>query len=324
MRADRLLHLLLYLQIHGLTSAERLATELEVSLRTIYRDVDALGTAGVPLYSQRGPGGGIALDEAYRTSLTGLNPEEAQALFMLGVPAVLKQLGVDQALKAALLKLSASLSPAQRIQEHRVRQRIHLDSSPSDRIEEPLPCLGAIQQALWSDRRLRLRYELEFFTEIEQVAEPYGLVAWVNRWYLVCRMGECLRALPVARILAAEVLAEPFTRPDDFDLAGFWRQWVAQTEAIRPAYRVRVRVSPDLLGWIQRHFGQAARQQAASAQPDSQGWITLELAFESIYSARTRLLAYGGAVEVLEPAALRLSLADFARQVLLRYPQEPG
>ncbi len=324
MRADRLLHLLLYLQIHGLTSAERLAAEMEVSLRTIYRDVDALGSAGVPVYCQRGPGGGIGLDEAYRTSLTGLTEDETRALFMLSVPAALQQLGVSQDLKAAFLKLRSGLSPSQRSQESRVRQRIHLDSTLTTQSEEALPCLGVIQQAVWSDRILRLRYELEFFTEVEQVTEPFGLVARVDKWYLVCRIAGAMRAIPVARILAAEMLAEAFARPPEFNLAEFWQKWVEEAEGLRPLYWVRLRAAPGLMRWIIRQFGQPAKDQASSAQPDAHGWITLDLPFESIYSARARLLAYGGAVEVLEPAALRSSLADFARQVLSRYPLEQG
>jgi predicted DNA-binding transcriptional regulator YafY len=141
MRADRLISLLMFLQTRGRMTAQELAKELEVSERTVYRDIKALSTAGVPIYTMRGPGGGCALLDSYRTDLTGLTDDEVRALFMLSIPAPLAELGVSQELEAALLKLSAALPAARRYEENRVRQRILLDSIPWFHPHEPVPHL---------------------------------------------------------------------------------------------------------------------------------------------------------------------------------------
>src|SRR5512140_768212 len=186
MRADRLLSLLILLQARGQMSAKDLADELEVSERTIYRDITALSAAGVPVYASRGPGGGVRLIEEYRTTLTGLTPDETRALFMMNIPAPLMQLGVGEKFKGALLKLSASLPETRREEEARTRKRILLDSSWWFQSEQEVPCLQIIQQALFQDRRLRIKVRWDFFhTEFEQAAEPFGLVAKANIWYLV-------------------------------------------------------------------------------------------------------------------------------------------
>jgi predicted DNA-binding transcriptional regulator YafY len=171
------------LQTRGRMTARDLATELEVTERTIYRDLTALSAAGVPVYAERGPGGGVALVEEYRTTLTGLTPDEARALFMMSVPAPLTQLGVGQEFKAALLKLSASLPDSRRAEQGRARQRILLDSAWWFQSGEDVPCLQTVQQALWADRPLRLQVRWDFFdTQFEQEAEPYGLVAKASVW----------------------------------------------------------------------------------------------------------------------------------------------
>src|SRR5512147_2861952 len=153
MRADRLLSLLMLLQARGRMTAQELARELEVSERTIYRDINALSASGVPVYAESGPGGGCALLDSYRTNLTGLTADEARALFMLSIPAPLDQLGVGQELRAALLKLSAALPSSRRPDEERARQRIHIDSLAWFQGEDPVPHLHTLQQAVWQDRR---------------------------------------------------------------------------------------------------------------------------------------------------------------------------
>lgn len=185
MRADRLISLLLILQNRGKLTAQRLADLLETSERTIYRDVDSLSAAGVPIYAEKGPGGGIALLESYRTTLTGLTTEEARALFMLTVPAPLEQLGLSQDLNSALLKLSASLPPSHQLAEERTRQRFFLDAVPWSDQAEPAPFLHLVQQALWQDQSLRLIYRTFFNTQVEICAQPLGLVAKASVWYLV-------------------------------------------------------------------------------------------------------------------------------------------
>lgn len=317
MRADRLLSLLMLLQTRRRLTARQLAAELEVSERTIYRDITALSAAGIPVVSEGGPGGGISLVERYRTDLTGLRPEEAQALSMLAIPEPLVRLGVGQELKTALLKLSAAVSPKAREQQEQARRRIHLDSVWWFQSEEPTPHLQTIQQAVWQDRLLRVTIQGAFDALSEQVIAPYGLVAKASVWYLVYARGEKIRALRLASILAAQVLAEGFERPADFDLAVFWQAWCAEFERERQHYTVRVRVAPALAARLPRLLGgqavEALNQPPAATQRAD--WQEMTLTFENFETARTRILGFGGAIEVLEPPALRASVADFAEQV---------
>jgi len=309
------------LQTRGRLTAQELADELEVSERTIYRDLQALSTAGVPVYAERGPGGGCSLLESYRTTLTGLTPPEARALFMLNIPAPLDQLGVTQELKAALLKLSAALPASQRGEEERSRQRIHLDSSWWFQAEEAVPCLSAIQQALWQDRKLHLTYRSDFGTQVQQIVAPFGLVAKASVWYLVYAhpTGE-VRALRVSRVVEAVLLDEAFQRPPDFDLPDYWKGWCAEFEEGRYRYMATVRVAPELAPQLPYYFGDNIGDLLAQAPPPgAEGWITITLSFESLSAARTRILGFGRAVEVLEPEALRKSVIDFAEQISAFY-----
>lgn len=321
MRADRLLSILMLLQARGKTTAQQLADELEVSVRTIYRDIDALSAAGVPVYAERGPGGGCALVEGYRTSLTGLTQDEVKALFMLSVPASLDELGVSQELRAALRKLAAALPDAQRQDEAMVRQRIYLDwegwSQP-----EPVPHLQAIRQAVWEDRKLHITYRwlAPHVRHFERLVDPYGVVAKAGIWHLVHADGSRVRVHRVSELLDARLMDEHFERPTDFDLAAFWKAWCAGREESRSSYPVTVRVSPDLVPFLPLYFGDRIRARVAEAgPPDGAGWITLTLPFERFEAARERILGFGRAVEVLEPEPLRLSVIDFARQVLDLY-----
>jgi predicted DNA-binding transcriptional regulator YafY len=323
MRADRLLSLLMLLQARGRMTAQELAGELEVSVRTIYRDVDALGAAGVPVYAERGPGGGCALIDEYRTNLTGLTEDEVRALFMLSVPAALDELGVSQELRAALRKLAAALPAARRQDEERVRQRIYLDWSGWAQPEEVAPHLQTIQQAVWEDRKLRLEYRAQIgpYTEqFERLVEPYGLVAKAGVWHLVGAGDGRVRVYRVSQVLEARISAERFTRPAGFDLAAFWQDWCARQEESRSTYPVTARISPGLAQYLPLFFGERARDWLAQAgPPDAAGWLTLTLQFESLFAARERILGLGGGIEVLEPQPLRQSVADFAAQIVARY-----
>jgi predicted DNA-binding transcriptional regulator YafY len=320
MRADRLLSLLMLLQTRGQMSAKELADELEVSERTIYRDIMALSTSGVPIYASRGPGGGVRLIEEYRTTLTGLTPDETRALFTMGIPAPLAQLGMDEKFKGALLKLSASLPETRREEEARTRQRILLDSSWWFQSEQEVPCLKTIQQALFEDRRLRIKVRWEFFnTQFEQQAEPYGLVAKANIWYLVYGRGGTPHVTRVSQIVEAEMTAECFERSPDFQLETFWEKYCREYES-QPPFCAHVRVAPEALPMLAEYIGERARGQIASRQnPDADGWVILDLPFESFIAARSRLLGLGRAVQVLEPEPLRRSLVDFAEQIVKFY-----
>ena len=315
MRADRLLSLLMLLQHRGRMTARTLATELEVSERTIYRDIDALSAAGVPVYAERGRDGGFALVEKYRTDLTGLSRDQVRALFTLSIPTPLSDLGLDRELKAALLKLAAALPDAHREDESWMRRRFHLDSSGWHRGQESVPHLRTIQQAVWHDCRLSLSYRLPFGPEIEHEVEPYALVAKAGVWYLVCARKGRMDVHRVADLVDVSVIEESFERPTAFELASFWRKWCIAYEALRSDYAVRLRVAPGFVPELSRHLGSGAQIDShPEGKPDAEGWVTLELSFRSFEAARAQLLAFGRGVEVLGPPALRLSVADFARQ----------
>ena len=325
MRADRLLSLLMLLQARGQMTAQDLAAELEVSVRTIYRDLDALSAAGVPVYAERGPGGGCALLDSYRTTLTGLTPNEVRALFMLSIPAPLAELGVDDELRAAMVKLAASLPRSRQPDEARARQRIHLDSDGWFETREPLPHLRTLHQALWQERRVRLSYQLPFETLAYWVVEPYGLVAKASTWYLVCARRGHNHAYRVSQVVGAEILEEPFDYPAGFDLVAFWQAWCVQVEENRPRYPVTVRAAPDLIPWLRHLFGEEiGRQVVTAGSPDEAGWIKVSLVFESLEEARKRILGFGGAVEVLTPQPLRESVLDHAQQIVGVYQGEPA
>ena len=314
MRADRLLSMILILQTQGRSTAQKLAAKLEVSERTIYRDLSVLSSAGFPVYAERGPGGGVELLDSFRTTLTGLTPQEARALFMLGSPQALEGLGLSQSARSALLKLAASLPEARRAEESLARQRIYLDPSGWGKPANSPPALPVLQQALWQERRLRLVFRSQFSTRLEQEIEPLGLAAKLSEWYLVYQRQGRLRVLKTSAIEEAELLPQPFTRPPEFDLATFWQSWCA--ESALPRYSVIVRVSPELRPVLGQHLQGVAFEALAE---EAQGWARFRLEFESFEQARTRLLGLGRAVEALEPLALRRSIADYAEQVLELY-----
>lgn len=323
MRADRLLSLLMLLQARGRMTAQELAQELEVSERTIYRDINALSASGVPVYAESGPGGGCALLDSYRTNLTGLTADEARALFMLSIPAPLDQLGVTQELKAALLKLSAALPEARRRDEERIRQRIYLDSTNWFQDADAVPQLPVIYRAVWDDRLVAITLRLQFGTflqtQIEQVIAPYGLVAKAGVWHIVAARDEQLRVYRAADVIGAHLLDETFTRHADFDLAEFWQDWCEGVEHDRLRYEVTLRLAPHFVSQAQYYLGEQARAAIAQAIPDEQGRVQIVVVFESLEEARARCLSLGYAVEVVEPEALRKSIIDYAEQIRRMY-----
>jgi predicted DNA-binding transcriptional regulator YafY len=320
MRADRLLSFLMLLQTRGRMTSQQLSNELEVSVRTIYRDLDALSAAGIPVYTERGPGGGCSLMDNYRTTLTGMKDDETRALFMLSIPTPLAQLGVSQELKAALLKLSAALPGSQKQNEMQVRQRIYLDSSWWFQSEEPTPFLPEIHKAVWQDRKLNLTYRLRFNSQAQHVIEPYSLIAKAGIWYLLFMREGRFRILRISEILDAQPTDEHFQRTDDFDLETYWNIYCEEYEKNRALYPILVRVAPHFVQYLPHYFGNPVREKVEHAgSPDEEGWIKLRLMFDSLEEARDRILGFGRAVEVLEPEALRRSIIDYATQILQFY-----
>lgn len=314
MRADRLVSLLMLLQSRGRTSAPELARELEVSERTIHRDILALGMAGVPVFATTGRGGGFELVESYRTNLTGLTTAEIQALSMINVPSPLVELGIAGDMKSALLKLAAALPSTYREQEGFSRQRIHLDSSPWEGDSRSLPQLETVYQAVLHDKRIKISFASLNQILIESCVEPYGLVAKGGVWYLVYQSNGKWQAKRVSDLVSAEAVNESFVRRTDFNLVDFWEGWCLQRQINRQSFHVTARIDPAMLPWLPMYFDLTPRVLEAPGAPGE--WPTLELSFNSIYDARSRLLGMGGAVEVLSPQALRQSLRDFAEQAV--------
>ena len=282
MRADRLLSIMLLLQTRERMTAQELAHELEVSERTIYRDMIALSTAGVPVYGTSGPEGGFSLIESYRTSLTGLTEGEVRALFMLSIPAPLGDLGLTQELKAAMRKLAAALPTSSRGAEERVRQRIFLDSTWWHQEEENIPHLQTLYQALWGDRQINLKYRPHPQAEVELVVDPYGLVAKAGTWYLVSQRNLQIHVHRVAGLAEVHLLETNFIRPESFDLQAFWEGWRMDRENRHTGFAVTVRVAKDFLPWLPMYFGSRIHERMEKADlPDEQGRLTHELSFES-------------------------------------------
>ncbi len=322
MRADRLLSLLMLLQARGRMTARELAGELEVSERTVYRDIEALATAGVPVYGEAGPDGGYALLEPYRSGLTGLAAGEIQALLALGIPAPLAELGLGETLQRALLKLAAALPADEKGRE--ARQRFHLDATAWRHGGESVPHLDLLQRAVWGNQRLHITYTVGPVAELTLEVAPLGLVSKAGAWYLMYAHIGRPRAIRLADLRDVQPLAGTFARPVDFDLAEAWREWCAGIEEGRAMFRVRARVRGDFLGELRRSLSSGAITRLSPAEaPAADGSVIMELRFESLEAARARLLGFGRGVEVLDPPALRRSLLDLAEQVRAIYASAP-
>jgi predicted DNA-binding transcriptional regulator YafY len=318
MRADRLLSILLLLQVQQRITARELAKRLEVSERTIHRDMEALGMAGVPVTAERGTHGGWSLLEAYRTNLTGLNEAEVQTLFLSNSTRLLSDLGLRKAADAALIKLLAAIPTVSRQNAEYVRQRIYIDATSWHATEhDDLSSLALLQEALWREHKLLIAYQRSDTVAVERLVDPLGLIAKGSTWYLVAAIEREIRTYRVSRITRATLQEQASERPLDFDLAAYWTQSSARFVAAMPRYPVTVRVAPDVLERIS-HAGRYARIEHMHA-PDAEGWIELALCFEMEEAACGYLLSFGVRVEILEPLALRAQVITLAENVAAFY-----
>src|SRR3954454_19702012 len=310
MRSDRLLSLLLLLQARGRVTAPEVAAELEVSVRTVYRDVEALSAAGVPVWTEQGRGGGIALMPGYRTDMTGLTAAESRALVALTGRAVPEDLGMGSALASAVHKLVAAVPASHRAAAEQARDRVLVDHAGWYRRGTATPHLAAVQEAVWSDRRVRVRYRHGDGEAAGYVLDPYGLVVKAGVWYLVAAHRGRTRLYRVDRLLAAEVVEAAARRPNGLDLTAEWDRLRADVERPRESVAVRVRVRREIVPMLLRV---TRGQRTPDADPDAgdadeEGRITLTLTFRAPGAAVASLLGFGGDVEVLEPAAVRTQL----------------
>ncbi len=327
MRADRLVSLVLLLQARGRMSARALAAELEVSVRTIYRDISALNASGVPVAAEAGPNGGCWLVEGYRFPLRGLSADETEALLTLGVPAALAELGLADALAAAHRKVRVTAGAGGGRAGAGDPAFVHLDMPRWFHGAEPVPQLRTLAEAVRQRRLLMLtcRRDADGQERTREVG-PLGLVNKAGIWYLVAARQDSEPVVyRASRITAARVLGRSFSRPAGFDLAAFWQRWSDSFVTSRPKIEVRVRASPNALGALPYVFGDAGRQVAATAgTPDEEGFREITLTFEDERAAAQRLAGFGGELEVLSPAALRERLVAAACGLLARYRVADG
>ncbi|MFE9631155.1 helix-turn-helix transcriptional regulator [Streptomyces sp. NPDC006463] len=340
MRADRLLSLLLLLQNRGRMTAPELAAELEVSVRTVYRDAEALGASGVPVLADRGPAGGFRLADGYRTRLTGLTDAQAGSLFLAGVPGPARELGLGAELAAAQLKLQAALPAALAGRARLIQDRFHLDAPAWFRDADPVPHLARIAEAVWDQRVLHTHYR-RWGGEVHRELHPLGLVLKGGIWYLVARAGHSehaehaenavnseapaapaasVRTYRVSRFLAVDTSADAFERPAGFELAAYWQESTRRLDAVLHQQTAELRLSPRGQRLLPMQFGAAGVRALADAGPaDAEGWVRIRLPVESEAVAVGDLLRLGREAEVLGPPALRSAVAGTVEALAARY-----
>ncbi|NLU65925.1 WYL domain-containing protein [Streptomyces sp. HNM0574] len=326
MRADRLLSLLMLLQNRGRMTAPELAAELEVSVRTVYRDIEALGASGVPVLAERGPAGGYALMDGYRTRLTGLSEAEAASLFLVGAPGPARDLGLGMVLATARRKLEAALPGGSGEHARRVRERFHLDAPGWFRDADEVPQLETVAGAVWDQRVLRVHYR-SWSAETHREIHPLGIVLKGGIWYLVARTaapdGDA-RTYRVSRFLAAEHTGERFARPPEFDLTAYWEAASRRLTSALHQHTAHLRVSPRGRRLLPVRFGTpATRALNEAGPPDDDGWRHVHLPVESLPVAVSDLLWLGPEAETLGPPDLREAVTEAVR-VLAGWYGVPG
>lgn len=318
MRADRLLSIVLLLQAHHQMTSRDLAARLEVSERTIHRDMEALSGAGIPIVAVRGLGGGWSLLGEYRTTLTGLTEAEIQSLFVTKPTKLLADLHLQKAADGAQLKLLASLPSAFRQGAERARQRIHIDVSGWSNREEAVPFLPILQEALWLERKLLIEYERgENCETVERLLSPLGLVAKGSVWYLVASIDESVRSYRVSRIAHAEILNEPAPIPSDFNLANYWERSSTTFKPSVPNYLATFWVSPAVLLRL-RFAGRFARVNETD-ETDARGWKKVHVGFDVEEMACEYAVSFGPNLEVIEPPSLREKVVAMTKATLEFY-----
>jgi predicted DNA-binding transcriptional regulator YafY len=315
MRASRLVSLLLLLQTRGQLTAAELAGQLEVSERTIQRDAEALAAAGVPIEALRGPAGGYRLAGGYRTRLTGLTGEEAEALFV--GPAA--ELGLGRVFAEARLKLLAALPPELQERAERSARLFHLDARGWFRGEDKTPHLPTLAAALWQGRRVSARYR-EGTKVVRRTLEPLGLVLKAGVWYLVAHRSAGMRVYRVSRFVSVRIRDEGFERPPGFDLAAFWEEWSTRFERELPRVDVHLRLPRAGVRFLRPLVHPAGRAQLdVYRREPARELVELSVPFESVDTAYRELLTFGSDVEVLDPPELRERMLHAAEEVVALY-----
>lgn len=317
MRADRLLSIMLLLEMHERMTAADLARRLEVSERTILRDMEALSAAGIPVMAERGVGGGWRLIEGYRPRLTGLTAEEVQSLFFSRSPSALTDLGFQEANESAWLKLWASLGAQAREQATFVQQRILIDKGGWRDSSQALAALPTFIEALWRSRQVRFEYESALNERGERLVHPLGLVAKGATWYLVASRDGELRSYRVSRASQAVVEADEAIRPEGFELTRYWEESSNRFREQLPEVYATYRIEPGVMRWI-RYRGWRLVEQADEGER-----IRVRLRFDSEEEVVQFALMYGGDAELIEPIELREAIREAARRAAEKH-SPPG
>src|ERR1700712_985252 len=304
-------------------TARELADELEVSIRTIYRDMDALTESGVPVYADRGPDGGYSLPEGARPQLTGMPVEEADALARSEMSAPAAELGLSRVLAAAQLKVHAARPTELAERSRRIAERFHLDAPGWLREADHVPTLTGIADAVWNQRVVRVRYRVRGDEEVEHELAPLGVGLKSGAWFVGAAPhdGGSVRSYRVARVVTLETLDARFERPEGFDLWRYWNEWTSPLTAALYQAEAAVRVSPSGMGLapvvLRPHTARALREREWPLDDD--GWTCAVIPIESVAAARSELLALGAEVEVVSPAVLRDQMRDVAASLASLY-----
>jgi predicted DNA-binding transcriptional regulator YafY len=305
MRADRLLSEILLLQAHGRLTGRQIAKRLEVSERTVHRDMEALSAARVPVFALRGSHGGWQLDEEWRTQVPGLDEAELRALLM-AQPRVIGDVRLAAAAERALGKLLAALPTGLRERAASIRERLYVDTTAWRGTTENLSKLPIVQEAVTRDRKLAIKYLPADRHRVERIVDPLGLVAKGSSWYLVAQTPRGFRTYRVSRIEEATVLDAPSQRPANFDLAAFWKSSTREFQEAWPRYDATLRLQPRAAEWAKMwHISSPVQSEA----PDQDGWITLRVQFHSEEEACFVVLGLGARVDVIAPPRLRERVA---------------
>jgi predicted DNA-binding transcriptional regulator YafY len=308
MRASRLLSILTTLQAKGHVTAQALAAECEVSLRTIYRDVDALSAAGIPIYSVQGSSGGYRLLDGYRVRLNGLSSTEAEALFLAGLTREAAELGLGAVAASARTKLLAALP--QDMRSGAMRARFHFDAPAWFAEAETLGHLPAVADAVWNQRPIRMRYQSRK-ADKERRVEPLGIVLKGGAWYLVAQIDKAARTFRISRIGEMEVLDERFEYPKAFDLEAYWAESIRRYEVDLHPNRAEIRLSSRAIGMMEELLPPYVRAGAViSGEADARGWRRVTLSVGSMDHAAMEILRFGADAEVVGPPELRARMAE--------------
>jgi predicted DNA-binding transcriptional regulator YafY len=323
MRASRLLCLLLLLQSRGRMTAQQLADALEVSVRTVYRDAEALSAAGIPLYGDAGHAGGYQLLEGYRTRLTGLTTAEAKALFLSGLPGPAAELGLGSVLAAATLKLRAALPASVREHADRLAERFYLDAPGWYRRPEDVPHLPIVATAVWDRQVIQVTYRRwKEPTEVTRRLEPHGLVLKAGVWYVVARSDGEMRTYRIDQIVAATVCGCDFAAEPGFDLVRHWQSYLAEFHRQLYTGHAIIRLSAEGVRRTREVLSAAAVAAVeTTGAVEADGWVRARVPIESADNALADFLRLGADIEILEPAELREQATSAIRAMAAIYDQ---